>query len=131
MAAERYPDGLRYTREHEWIRVEGDQGTVGVTWFAQDQLGDVVFVELPAVGSRLTRNEPFGVVESVKTVSDVYAPVNGEVVAVNEKLNDQPELVNQDPYGDGWMIVVRLDDPAEVDELMDAAAYREMVEGNH
>lgn len=131
MAAERYPEGLRYTREHEWIRIEGDQGTVGITWFAQDQLGDVVFVELPAVGSRLTRSEPFGVVESVKTVSDVYAPVSGEVVAVNAKLNDQPELVNHDPYGDGWMIVVRLDAPAEVDELMDAAAYRDMVEGSH
>ncbi|HEY8449070.1 MAG TPA: glycine cleavage system protein GcvH [Bacillota bacterium] len=129
MAADRYPDGLYYTKEHEWLKVEGDRGTVGITWFAQDQLGDVVFVELPEVGRRLQRDEALGVVESVKTVSDIYAPVGGEVVAVNERLTQEPELVNQDPYGAGWMIVIKLDDAAELEGLMDAAAYRALVEG--
>lgn len=130
VSADRYPEGLRYSREHEWIRVEGDEGTIGITWFAQDQLGDVVFAEVPAIGSRLTRDEPFGVVESVKTVSDLFAPVNGEVVAVNEELESRPELVNEDPYGAGWIIRVRIDDPSELDDLLDADAYRDLVEGS-
>ncbi|MFO7246944.1 MAG: glycine cleavage system protein GcvH [Thermaerobacter sp.] len=130
VSQDRYPEGLRYTREHEWIRVEGEEGVIGVTWFAQDQLGDVVFCEVPAVGSRLTKDEPFGVVESVKTVSDLYAPVSGQVVAVNEELESRPELVNEDPYGRGWIVRVRIENPAELDDLMDAEAYRAMVEGS-
>lgn len=131
MANDRYPENLYYSKEHEWIRVDGDQGTIGITWFAQDQLGDVVYVELPEVGRQLEANEPFGVVESVKTVSDVFAPVSGQVVKVNERLIDQPELINDDPYGEGWMLVIKIDDPASVDALMDAAAYQEMVEGDN
>lgn len=130
VSADRYPEGLRYTKEHEWIRVEGDEGVIGITWFAQDQLGDVVFAEVPAVGSRLTKDEPFGVVESVKTVSDLFAPVNGEVVAVNEELESRPELVNEDPYGQGWLVRIRIADASELDDLLDAGAYRELVEGS-
>lgn len=130
VSADRYPEGLRYTKEHEWIRVEGDEGVIGITWFAQDQLGDVVFAEVPAVGSRLTKDEPFGVVESVKTVSDLFAPVNGEVVAVNEELESRPELVNEDPYGQGWLVRIRIADASELDDLLEAGAYREIVEGS-
>lgn len=130
VSADRYPEGLRYTKEHEWIRVEGDEGVIGITWFAQDQLGDVVFAEVPAVGSRLTKDEPFGVVESVKTVSDLFAPVNGEVVAVNEELESRPELVNEDPYGQGWLVRIRIADASELDDLLEAGAYRELVEGS-
>ena len=120
------PDGLRYTDDHEWLRVEGDAGVVGITGYAADQLGDVVFVELPAVGARFERGRTFGVVESVKAVSDLFAPVAGEVVAVNPALADQPELVNSEPYGAGWLVRLRLSDPAQADALKDAAAYREM-----
>jgi glycine cleavage system H protein len=120
------PDDLRYTDDHEWLRVEEDQGTVGITAYAADQLGDIVFVELPAVGTSLTARQPFGVVESVKAVSDLYAPVAGEVMAVNEQLAGQPELVNNDPYGDGWMLRLRLADGATPEGLKDAAAYREL-----
>jgi glycine cleavage system H protein len=125
------PDDLRYTKDHEWLRVAGGQGTVGITDFAQDALGDVVFVELPAVGSALGQGQTFGVVESNKTVSDLFAPVAGTVVAVNEELRTRPELVNQDPYGAGWMI--RLAVPSAVDgpELLDAVAYRAHVEREH
>lgn len=123
MADLHYPAELRYTREHEWIRVEGDTGTVGITAFAQDQLGDVVFVELPAVGAEVAQGKQFGTVESVKTVSDLFSPVSGTVVEVNPALADHPELVNQDPYGQGWMIKVRLADPAELDGLLDSKAY--------
>ena len=119
-----YPADLRYTKEHEWIRVEGDRGRVGITQYAQEQLGDVVFVELPAVGKRVRHMEPFGVVESVKAVSDLYAPVSGEVVEVNTALPDKPELINADPYGGAWMIVVKLADPQEVGALMTAEAYQ-------
>jgi len=122
------PEELRYTREHEWIRVAGGRGTVGITHHAQEQLGDVVYVELPAVGSEVKAGQPFGVVESVKSVSDLYAPVSGRVVAVNERLRDAPELVNQDPYGGGWMIEVELADPAELDRLLSAGDYRRLVE---
>jgi len=123
------PDDLCYTSDHEWIRPEGDEATVGITEFARDQLGDVVFVELPNVGSLLTRGAAFGVVESVKAVSDLFAPASGEVVARNEALFDAPEAINQSPYGDGWMIRLRLSIPAELDELMDAAAYRATLGG--
>lgn len=122
-----YPEDLRYSKEHEWLRLEGERGVVGITHYAQEQLGDVVFVELPEVGRELRAGEAFGVVESVKSVSDVYAPVSGRVVAVNERLNEAPELVNQDPYGEGWMIAIALADPAEVDRLLSAAEYRNMV----
>ncbi len=118
------PDGLRYTKEHEWLRLENGRGTVGITDFAQDALGDVVFVELPAVGTRLTHGQIFGVVESNKTVSDLFAPVAGEVVEVNEALRMQPELVNQDPYGAGWMIRVAVASDADDASLLDASGYR-------
>lgn len=121
------PEDLRYTREHEWIRIEGGRGVVGITHYAQSQLGDVVFVELPAEGREVRAGEPFGVVESVKSVSDLYAPVSGRVVATNARLADAPELVNQDPYGEGWMIAVEISDPAEVERLLDAAGYRALV----
>jgi glycine cleavage system H protein len=117
------PPDLRYTKDHEWIRVEGDVGSIGITDFAQDSLGDVVFVELPAVGARFTQGAIFGVVESNKSVSDLFAPVAGEVVAVNEQLVERPELVNQSPYEQGWMIRVRIAAASEVAGLLDAAAY--------
>jgi len=120
------PDGLRYTDDHEWLRVEGDAGVVGITGYAADQLGDIVFVELPAVGAHFERGKTFGVVESVKAVSDLFAPVAGAVMEVNPALADQPELVNTEPYGAGWLVRLRLSDPAQADALKDAAAYREM-----
>jgi len=128
MANERVPANLKYTREHEWIRVEGNIGVVGITWFAQDQLGDVVFVELPEVGRELKQNEQFGVVESVKTVSDLYSPVSGKVIEINGELEANPELVNQDPYGAGWMIKIELANPADLEQLLDADAYAKFVE---
>ena len=118
------PSGRRYTKEHEWILVDGDEGIVGITDFAQNQLGDVVFVELPEVGTTVRQHEPFGVVESVKVASDVYAPVSGEVIARNDRLQDTPELINQSPYEDGWIIRVRLSDPSELDALLDAGRIR-------
>jgi glycine cleavage system H protein len=117
------PAELRYTREHEWAKVEGDRARIGITAFAQEQLGDVVFVELPKVGAKVTAMKTFGVVESVKAVSDLFAPVTGEVVEVNEALPKNPELVNADPYGRGWMLVVRMSNPKDVDGLMSAADY--------
>ena len=119
------PKDLKYTREHEWIKVEGGKGTIGITHFAQDQLGDVVFVELPEVGRVLKQGEAFGVVESVKTVSDLYSPVGGKVVRVNDKLLDRPELVNSDPYGEGWMVELEVAEAGDLDALLDAAAYEE------
>ena len=118
------PEDLRYTRDHEWIRLDGSQGAVGITDFAQDALGDVVFVELPAVGTELAQGQTFGVVESNKTVSDLFAPVGGRVVAVNEALKDRPELVNQDPYGNGWMIRIAVSDAGQCEGLLAAPAYR-------
>ena len=120
------PTDLRYTKDHEWVRVEGDTATIGVTDFAADQLGDVVFVDLPEVGPRLEQFATFGVVESVKAVSDLFAPVSGEVVEVNAALAGKPELVNSDPFGGGWMIRVRVSDAAQVDGLLDAAAYERL-----
>jgi glycine cleavage system H protein len=125
------PDALKYTTDHEWLRADAGEGVVGITDFAQEALGDVVFVELPAVGATLTPGQAFGVVESNKSVSDLFAPVAGTVVAVNEALRDAPESVNRDPYGDGWMIRVRLDDPAQLDTLLTAEAYRAHVASEH
>jgi glycine cleavage system H protein len=123
-----FPDDVRYTKDHEWLRLNNGDGVVGITDFAQDQLGDVVFVELPAVGAELSQGQAFGVVESNKTVSDLFAPVSGRVTAVNPALRDEPERVNQDPYGEGWMIRVALGRRQEVDGLLDAAGYRALVE---
>lgn len=121
------PDDLRFTKEHEWVRVEGDVATVGITQYAADQLGDIVFVELPAVGKVLEQYATFGVVESVKAVSDLFAPVAGEVIGINDALADKPELVNGEPFGDGWMVRVRLADAAQVEGLLDAAGYERIV----
>ena len=117
------PDGLRYTDDHEWLRVDGSDGIVGVTAYAAEQLGDVVFVELPAVGRKVEKSQAFGVIESVKTASDLYAPVSGEVVEVNSGLVDQPQAVNDDPYSAGWMIRIRADDPSQVERLLTAEQY--------
>ncbi len=119
-----YPAELRYSTEHEWVRVEGGRARVGITFFAQKELGDVVFVDLPQVGARVAAGDGFAVVESVKAVSDIYAPVSGTVVEVNQQLIDQPELINQDPYGQGWIAVVEMSDPAEVGRLLTADQYR-------
>jgi len=121
------PSDLRYTREHEWAKREGDRVRIGITHFAQEQLGDVVFVELPKVGARVTAHQSFGVVESVKAVSDLFAPVTGEVVEANGDLPKSPELVNRDPYGKGWMIVVKPSNPAELDQLLTASQYEEFL----
>jgi glycine cleavage system H protein len=126
-----YPEELKYTAEHEWIKVEGRRGRIGITSFAQDQLGDVVYVELPKVGSNVTQFAVFGVIDSVKASSDLYSPVTGLVAAVNETLSDSPDLVNKDPYGQGWMLEVDLDDPSEVGKLMDAEAYKAHAEAPH
>jgi glycine cleavage system H protein len=122
-----YPDDLRYHAEHDWARIEGSEATFGITWYAQDALGEVVFYEPPEVASQASKDEAYAEVESVKAVSDVYAPLSGEIVAINEKVSEKPELINEDPYGDGWLVRIKLSDPSEVDELMDAAAYRAML----
>ena len=122
------PSDLRFTKEHEWARVEGDTVTVGITEYAQGQLGDIVFVELPAVGAQVKREQTFGTVESVKAVSDLFAPIGGEVVAINEALADKPETVNSDPYGDAWMVKVKLADQGELDRLLSPAAYQELLD---
>ncbi|MBB6177532.1 MULTISPECIES: glycine cleavage system protein GcvH [Anoxybacillus] len=121
------PKELRYSQEHEWVRVEGSTVRIGITHFAQSELGDIVFVELPEVGAQLTANEPFGSVESVKTVSELYAPISGKVVAVNEELNDNPEYVNESPYDKAWMIVIEPSDLSEVDNLLTAEQYEQMI----
>ena len=125
MADQSYPAELRYHPEHDWARVEGDEATFGITWFAQDQLGEVVFFDPPETGATVGANQPYAEVESVKAVSDVVAPLSGEIVAVNEALSDSPEKVNEDPYGDGWLVRVKLSDPGELDALLDADAYKE------
>jgi glycine cleavage system H protein len=124
MADASYPDDLKYHAEHDWARIDGDEATFGITWYAQDSLGEVVFFEAPAVGKSVTKNESYTEVESVKAVSDVIAPLSGEIVAVNGELKQNPETINSDPYGEGWLVKVKLSDPAEVDSLMDAAAYQ-------
>jgi glycine cleavage system H protein len=126
-AAESYPDGLKYHREHDWARIDGDEATLGVTWFAQDALGELVHYEPPAVGDTVTVGTSYGEVESVKAVSDLIAPLSGEVLEVNQAVVDSPETVNEDSYGEGWLIRVRLTDPADVDALLDAADYREFL----
>ena len=127
MAEESYPDELRYHREHDWARVEGTEATFGVTWYAQDALGEVVFYEPPEVGSQAAKDQAYAEVESVKAVSDVYAPLSGEIVAVNDAVAEQPELINEDPYGEGWLVRVKLSDPSETEQLLDAAAYRKLL----
>lgn len=124
-----YPVELKYTEEHEWVRVEGNVARVGITDFAQKELGDVVFVELPGVGDSIKAAESLGVVESVKAVSDIYSPVSGQIVKVNEKLEDSPELINQDPYGEGWIAEIEVEDPKELEGLLTAEEYQAIVEG--
>ncbi len=128
MAEESYPEDLRYHPEHDWARVEGDTATFGVTWYAQDALGEVVFYEPPEAGKEVKKDEAYAEVESVKAVSDVYAPLSGEVTEVNSALAENPEKINQDPYGEGWMVKVKLSDPSEADGLMDVAAYKKLLE---
>lgn len=122
------PDELKYTKEHVWVKVKGDTALVGITDFAQSELGDIVYVDLPKVGDEITEGEPFGSVESVKTVSELYAPINGKVVAVNETLSDSPEEINDSPYEDGWMIEVEIANPSELDNLLSADQYEESIE---
>ncbi len=129
MADETYPDELRYHPEHDWVRLDGDHATFGITWYAQDALGEVVYFDPPAVGDVVVKDASYGELESVKAVSDIIAPASGEVVAVNGGMSDTPEVVNSDPYGDGWLIRVRLTDPTEIDALMDVAAYRSYLAG--
>jgi len=126
-AIESYPDDLKYHREHDWARLDGDEAALGITWFAQDALGELVHYEAPDEGSKTTRDQPYGEIESVKAVSDVIAPLSGEVLEVNQKVVDAPETVNEDPYGAGWLIRIRLSDPSEVDALLDADAYKQVV----
>jgi glycine cleavage system H protein len=123
----RVPDDLKYTSEHEWIRIEGDEAVVGVTDFAQEELGDVVFLEIETEGETLSRGDTFGTIEAVKTVSDLYMPLDGEVVEVNAALEDAPEMVNSKPYNEGWMIRIRISDPAQIDELLSADDYRALI----
>jgi glycine cleavage system H protein len=124
---ESYPEDLKYHPDHDWARVEGDEATFGITWFAQDQLGEVVFFDPPEVGRTISAGSSYAEVESVKAVSDVIAPLSGEVIAVNEELSGDPEAVNNEPYGKGWLVRVKLSDPSEVDGLLDVAAYRELL----
>ena len=122
-----FPGGIKYTAEHEWVKLDGDIATIGITDFAQSELGEIVFVEVETVGESLAENDVFGTVEAVKTVSDLYLPVSGEVLEVNEKLADEPELINNDPFGEGWIIRLKVDNTADVDGLMDADTYKESV----
>ena len=130
MAEESYPEDLRYHAEHDWARVDGEQATFGITWYAQEALGEVVFFEPPTVGDVVNKDKPYAEVESVKAVSDVYAPLSGEIVAVNEALSDSPETINEDPYGEGWLVKVKLADGSQADQLLDASAYRELLNEN-
>jgi glycine cleavage system H protein len=127
LADESYPEDLKYHPEHDWARVEGDIATFGITWFAQDQLGEVVFFDPPEIGSEVKSGESYAEVESVKAVSDVFAPLTGEILEVNAALSDTPELINDDPYGQGWLVRVKLNDSAEADELLDVGAYRQLL----
>ena len=123
-----YPEDLKYHPEHDWARIEGDRATFGITWYAQDALGEVVFFDPPSVGSNVTKDQAYAEVESVKAVSDVFAPLSGEVLEVNQGLSDTPESVNDDPYGEGWMVKVKLTDPSEVDALLDVDAYKDLLQ---
>ena len=125
---ESYPEDLKYHPEHDWARIEGDTATFGVTWYAQEALGEVVFFDPPDVGSPVAKDDTYAEVESVKAVSDVFAPLSGEIVEVNEALGDSPERINSDPYGEGWMVKVKLSDPSEVDQLLDINAYKELLQ---
>jgi glycine cleavage system H protein len=124
-----YPSDLKYHPEHDWARIDGDSATLGITWYAQDALGEVVFYDPPQVGATVSKDEPYAEVESVKAVSDVIAPLSGEVTEVNEALSKDPEKINDDPYGDGWLVKIKLSNPSETDDLMDAAAYEATLEG--
>jgi glycine cleavage system H protein len=126
-AAETYPDDLKYHAEHDWARLDGDEATLGITWFAQDALGELVHFEPPEEGAQVTKDASYGEVESVKAVSEVIAPLTGEVVEVNRKVVDEPEIVNDDPYGDGWLVRIRLTDPGEADSLLDVEAYKQLL----
>jgi len=130
LADETYPEELKYHPEHDWARIEGDTATFGITWYAQNSLGEVVFFEPPDVGTEVAKDGTYAEVESVKAVSDVYAPLSGEVTEVNDALTDSPENINEDPYGEGWLVKVKLSDPSEADGLLDAAAYKELLSGD-
>jgi glycine cleavage system H protein len=125
-----YPEDLKYHEEHDWARIEGEEATFGITWYAQDALGEVVFFDPPEIGAQVTKNQSYAEVESVKAVSDVFAPLSGEIVAVNGDLADSPERVNEDPYGEGWLVRVKLSDHSEVDALLDAAAYEQLLQAS-
>ena len=129
MAEASYPEDLKYHPEHDWARIDGDEAVFGITWYAQDALGEVVFFEPPEVGGTIAKDSAYAEVESVKAVSDVYAPLSGEVIEVNEALSDSPERINEDPYGEGWLVKVKLTDTSEVEALLDVAAYRELLDG--
>ena len=128
-ASESYPEDLLYHPEHDWARIDGEEATFGITWYAQDALGEVVFYEPPGVGAEVTKDAAYAEIESVKAVSDVYAPLSGEIVATNEALADRPETINEDPYGEGWLVRVKLSDPAEAEQLLDVDAYGELLAG--
>jgi len=125
--AESYPEDLKYHPEHDWARIDGDEATFGITWYAQDALGEVVFYDPPEVGAKVSKDQAYTEVESVKAVSDVFAPLSGEVTAVNDKLGESPELINSDPYGDGWLVKVKLSDTAELESLLEVGAYKELL----
>jgi glycine cleavage system H protein len=128
LADESYPEDLRYHREHDWARIEGDNATFGITWYAQDALGEVVFFDPPEPGADVKKDESYADIDSTKASSEIYAPMSGEVTEVNAKIEDGPEAVNEDPYGEGWLVKVKLSDPSEADDLMDAAAYKKLLE---
>ena len=127
MAEASYPEDLKYHAEHDWARIDGEEATFGITWYAQDALGEVVFFDPPEPGAQVTKDQSYAEVESVKAVSDVFAPLSGEILAVNDALGDSPEKINEDPYGEGWLVKVRLTEPSEVDTLLDVGAYRELL----
>ena len=127
-AEESYPDDLKYHAEHDWARIEGDEAVLGITWYAQDALGEIVHYEPPEEGTTLAKDESYGEVESVKAVSDIIAPLSGDVVRVNQKVVEEPETINEDPYGDGWLVRIRVADPAEEDDLLNADSYRQLLE---
>jgi glycine cleavage system H protein len=126
-SAESYPEDLKYHREHDWVRIDGEEATLGITWKAQDALGELVYFQAPELGAKLTKDAPYGEVESVKAVSDLVAPVSGEVLEVNEKVVEEPSLVNDDPYGEGWLVRIGVDDPSEADSLLDVDAYKQLL----